>query len=65
MPSVWSWYHRVVGRWSLGYWKTAEPGSHVWPWRASASALNGSKTVPPVAYPAGMSLAAGRYQASG
>ena len=26
MPRAWSWYHRVDSRWSLGYWKVANPG---------------------------------------
>ena len=40
MPSEWSWYQSVAGRWLLGYWKTADPGSQVWPQRASNSCLN-------------------------
>src|SRR6266498_2647801 len=31
MPSAWSWYHSVDSRWSLGYWKMANPGPHATP----------------------------------
>ena len=64
MPMAWSWYQSVEARLWLGYWKMEKPLPQVAPKPAAALALKKSYQVPSVAYPAGMSLAAGRNQAS-
>jgi len=65
MPSVWSWYHIVVARWSFWYVNTALPAGQLTPLRAAASARNRLWNVPTFAKPLGMLAAAGRYHASG
>ncbi|MGZ8605561.1 MAG: hypothetical protein ACXWXQ_00775 [Actinomycetota bacterium] len=64
IPSAWSWYQIVDARWWIGYWKVANPGPHEA--RNFDAALPSKKLyqVPSVAYPAGMSFAAGRNHAS-
>ena len=49
MPSVWSWYQSVDARWLFGYWKVAEPGSHLAPNFACALPLKKLYQVPSVA----------------
>ncbi len=49
MPSAWSWYHSVDARWSLGYWKVANPGPQVTPNLDAALPAKKSYQVPWVA----------------
>ena len=49
IPSVWSWYQIVDARWSLGYWKVANPGPHSAPNPAAALPAKNSYQVPSVA----------------
>jgi hypothetical protein len=49
MPRVWSWYHRVDSRWSLGYWKIANPGPQPTPYFEAALPAKKVYQVPSVA----------------
>jgi hypothetical protein len=49
MPRAWSWYHRVDSRWSLGYWKTANPWPQATPYLEFALFLKKLYQVPSVA----------------
>ena len=64
MPRVWSWYQLVEARSTFGYWKTANPCPQRAPNFLAAFFLKNFYQVPWVAKAGGMSLAAGRYQAS-
>src|SRR3989304_6852059 len=64
MPNVWSWYQIVEARFAVGYGNVAKPAPQVTPKFAAALPAKKLYQVPSVAYPPGMLLAAGRYQAS-